>query len=138
MQNSLVLFGLQYNSASSRACRIVRTFWAYSSILSDQIMILSKYTWQIFSINCCSAADTHHWCIARAFLIPIGMTSHSYRPHGMLTAVDSTSSGCIQVWKKLFVISSVAHIFPFAQSARMLSMHGIGKRFMTVFAFSCL
>ena len=40
------------------------------------------------------------------------MTTHSYSPHGVFTAVISTSLGCILVWKKLLVMSSVAKTLP--------------------------
>jgi hypothetical protein len=62
--------------------------------------------------------------MAGAFFIPIGIMIHLYRPHGVLTAVSSISSGCILVWKKLFAMSIVANSFPFLQSMRISEMCG--------------
>ena len=75
--------------------------------------------------------------MAGAFLIPMGMTSHSYNPQGVLTAVRPTSSGCIRVWKKLFVMSIVANTRPEATSVRISLTRGMGKLSVTVFEFSC-
>ena len=71
-----------------------------------------------------------------AFLMPIRMTVHSYNPQGVFTAVKLMSSGCICVWKKLLVISSVAKMLPCAMSANISFMWGIGKLSVIVFVFS--
>lgn len=65
------------------------------------------------------------------------MTFHLKRLKGVDTAVNSTSSRCMGVWKNELVMSIVAHIFPFAQSFRILSIRGSGCESVTVFLFSC-
>ena len=64
--------------------------------------------------------------------MPMGITVHSYNLHGVLTMVSFMSSGCIHVWKKLFVMSIDPKILPVPQSARMLDMWGNGKLFVMV------
>ena len=61
---------------------------------------------------------------------------HSYNPHGVLTAVSLMSSGCICVWKKLFVMSIEPKMVPVPQSARMSNTRGRVKLLVTVFVFS--
>jgi len=65
---------------------------------------------------------THHWWMASTFLNPIGITIHSNKLKGVDTAVSGMSLGCMHIWKKLFIMSMVAQIFPLAQSFRILSM----------------
>lgn len=87
-------------------------------------------------MNGLNAANIHLWCVAGAFLQPIGMTNHLYSPHGVVTAVRCVSSGWTLVWKKMFVMSILAHICPFVQSAKMLSTGGSGWLSGTILEFS--
>ena len=69
--------------------------------------------------------------------MPMGITTHSYKPQGVLTAVSFTSSGCMRVWKKLFVMSRDAKYLPVPQSERISEMRGRGKESVIVFVLSC-
>ena len=60
----------------------------------------------------CKAAVTQCWCIAGEFRKPMGITSHSYSPRGVVTAVRYTSSGCTLVWKNELVMSIALQILP--------------------------
>ena len=135
-QNSFVFLGFRYNSLSSRDWRSFVMFSEWLSREFDHTAMSSMYMWQKQPIHGCRAAVTWRWCIAGAFLMPMGITTHSYNPQGVFTAVKGTSSGCIRVWKKLFVMSSVANTFPCAQSARISLTSGMGKLSVTVFEFS--
>jgi hypothetical protein len=138
VQNKDVFLGEQNKLAFHSASSTSWTFLACSVTVCDHIMMSSRYAWQIFLINPWRATNMRRWCVAGVFLPPCGITVHSCSPLGVSMAVYFISSGCMRVWKNEFVMSILPKILPFAQSCRILSIHGSGWLSSTVFAFSAL
>ena len=73
------------------------------------------------------------WWTGGEVCSPWGITTHLYRPKGVVTAVRWMLSGSIVVWKKLSVISSLLHILPCPVSVRISLTRGKGWESVTVF-----
>ena len=86
--NSLVFFGKQYNWAFLRACKTLWILFICFFIKLDQMMISSIYTWYIFPISSSNVRIIYCWCVAGAFVPPMGITVHLYMLKRVLTAVS--------------------------------------------------
>lgn len=134
LQNSKVFFGEQKRCTSCKAWSTKQMFCSCSAIIWDQMIISSRYTWQILPIRYLSMQLMCHWWTARAFQTPMSMTVHSCRPQGAYMASQWTSSGWTFISN--LVMSSFTKISPLAQSCRISSMRGSGWLSGTVLAFS--
>ncbi|OXM81315.1 hypothetical protein C364_01179 [Cryptococcus neoformans Bt63] len=76
-----------------------------------------------FKRRCCIAGELH---------APCGITTHSYKPHGVQMAVFSISGSCIRVWKKASVRSSLAKTRLWAARWRMSSIIGTGVQSLII------